>query len=122
MYRQLSETHFLIAISHVYNSSEDGRDAKTEKKKALKHYSSARDVLTEALKAVSASDAAAESELERRETLDELTETITALKAELRALEPSAAAATRIPQTQSFGFGEIRIVLQLFRVTHVRSV
>jgi ADP-glucose pyrophosphorylase len=79
--RLLSETHYLLAISHLYNSTEDGKDKKAEKKAALEQYIISKDILTMAL-----TECADDDRAEAQDTLDVLLETITALQNEIRLM------------------------------------
>jgi hypothetical protein len=80
--RRLSQAHFNLAVAHIYNSGEEGADVVTEKKAALRHYRAAREALL--LVPPEGSGVAAEDAKERAELAQELSETVTALAAEIQ--------------------------------------
>ena len=66
-------------MTHVYNSSEGGKDVIAEKKRALSHYRSSKQILAAALESC-----ADEEKAEIKDLLDELNETIAALEPETK--------------------------------------
>lgn len=68
-----------MAVTHVYNSSEGGKDTVAEKKKAMSHYRMSRQILASSLESCAEGEKA-----EIQDLLDELNETITALEPEIK--------------------------------------
>jgi chromosome segregation ATPase len=87
--RILSNIHFLLAVAHIYKSSEkEVSDPIAEKQQALTHYIQSRKVLEERLKLPKSQTTTEEEENkangEIKELIDELTETIDALRTEIK--------------------------------------
>ncbi len=97
-HRILSNVHYLLAISHIYKSSESKTtDPLEERRQALQHYEASRSELQKQLTDVggvtstsSSSESSSkekgdegEDKNEVKELVDELTETIDALRAEI---------------------------------------
>jgi uncharacterized FlaG/YvyC family protein len=90
--RILSNVHFLLAVAHIYKSSEkEVADPIAEKQQALTHYIQSRKVLEERLKLPKSQTTTEEEENkankannEIKELIDELTETIDALRTEIK--------------------------------------
>ena len=96
-YRALAETHFMIAITHIYNSGEEDTDCLVEKKKALSHYKNALKTLQMGINKEQNSGVEKRSDenpnsvrYQQQGTIDELKETIEALQLEIEHLCPSS--------------------------------
>ena len=104
--RTLAEVHFMIAITHIYNSGEEDTDCRVEKEKALYHYKNALKILQLGYNNSMQSDLEKEPKMnfeadqsQRHETIEELKETIDALQSEIKYLSSSSSAIS----TSSYG-------------------
>ena len=91
--RALAEAHYMIAITHVYNSGEEDSNCRSEKERALSHYKNALKVLQLGIKNSQHNDSEAfttenfdADQSQRQDTIEELKETIDALQSEIELL------------------------------------
>ena len=125
------EVYYLIAVAHVYNSKQEGIDEKQEKILALENYKKCRDALklwlqdsenipsaTDSIVLESSSSSSASlsniSQIskkqqffnERKESLDEVNETIAALDGDIKLISSSSSSSSSsMLPTTTIGFG-----------------
>ena len=139
------EVYYLIAVAHVYNSKQEGIDEKQEKILALENYKKCRDALklwlqdsenipsatdsitVEASSSSSSSNVSRTSKKqqffnERKESLDEVNETIAALDGDIKSMSSSSSSSsTSMLPTTTIGFGSAATNNPFFNNTSVNS-
>ncbi len=94
--RTIAQTYFMLAVTHIYNSTSDGKNPINEKKNALSYYYSTRDSLKLRLAKLNAETTPANSEdnskisneiEDIKDLIDELNETTEALTTEIDQLQ-----------------------------------
>ena len=139
------EVYYLIAVAHVYNSKQEGNDEKQEKLFALENYKKCRDALklwlqdpenipsaTDILPIESSSSSSVSNVPriskkqqffnERKESLDEVNETIAALDGDIKSMaSSSSSSSSSMLPTTTIGFGSVPSNNPFFNNTSVNS-
>jgi len=109
--RTLAEVHFMIAITHIYNSGEEDTDCQAEKERALYHYRKAHKILQLGINKSLNSDSEKETkgnfevdQSQQQEIIEELEETIDSLQSEIeQSISSSSLSSSSLVSTSSNG-------------------
>ncbi len=137
------EVYYLIAVAHVYNSKQEGIDEKQEKILALENYKKCRDALklwlqhpenipsaTDSISLESSSSSSSNISRisrkqqffnERKESLDEVNETIASLDGDIKSMSSSSSSSSSMLPTTTIGFGSASTNNPFFNNTSVNS-